>query len=309
MARNPRKQKPEVKQEITLIGLIERFHSPDTCREYLEELRWPDKLACLRCGSTSVSRIHTRDQLDCNSCRYRFSVTTGTIFHDTHLPLWKWFLAVYTIVESKKGVSSNQLKRELGVSYKTAWYLSHRIRNAMAQAREDTEPFDGIVEVDETFVGGKTEGQGRGYKGNKALVVGMVQYGGEIVLRIADDRTRKTLHEIVLKQTDPKAVAIFTDEWPAYAGIGDHDTRHETVNHSQDEYVRGEVHTNTIEGVWSLLKRSIIGAFHHVSIKHLDAYLDELEWRFSNRENPFMFGDTMQELVKAENLEYKELTA
>jgi hypothetical protein len=104
---------------LTEIGLIERFHSPDTCREYLEELRWPDKLACLRCGSTSVSRIHTRDQLDCNSCRYRFPVTTGTIFHDTHLPLWKWFLAVYTIVESKKGVSSNQLKRELGVSYKT----------------------------------------------------------------------------------------------------------------------------------------------------------------------------------------------
>lgn len=137
----------------------------------------------------------------------------------------------------------------------------------------------------------------------------MVQRGGEIVLRIADDRTRKTLHEIVLKQTDPKAVAIFTDEWPAYAGIGDHDTRHETVNHSQDEYVHGEVHTNTIEGVWSLLKRSIIGAFHHVSIKHLDAYLDELEWRFSNRENPFMFRDTMQELVKAENLEYKELIA
>jgi transposase-like protein len=137
MARNPRKQKPEVKQEITLVGLIEQFHSPDTCREYLEELRWPDKLACLRCGSTSVSRIHTRDQLDCNSRRYRFSVTTGTIFHDTHLPLWKWFLAVYTIVESKKGVSSNQLKRELGVSYKTAWYLSHPYpqRNGSSQGR------------------------------------------------------------------------------------------------------------------------------------------------------------------------------
>ena len=309
MARNPRKQKPEVKQELNLIQLIQRFHSEDACREYLEELRWPGKLACLRCGSTSVSRIHTRDQLDCNLCRYRFSVTTGTIFHDTHLPLWKWFLAVYTIIESKKGVSSNQLKRELGVSYKTAWYLSHRIRNAMAQAREDNKPFDGIIEMDETFVGGKTEGKGRGYKGNKVLVVGVVQGGGEIVLRVADDRTRKTLHEIVLRQTDPKAKAIFTDEWPAYRGIGDADTRHETVNHSQDEYVRGEVRINSAENVWSLLKRSIIGAFHHVSVKHLDAYLDELEWRFSNRENPFMFRDTMRELVKAENLEYKELTA
>ena len=276
MARNPRKQKPEVKQEINLVGLIDRFHSEDACCEYLEELRWPDKLACLRCGSTSVSRIHTRDQLDCNSCRYRFSVTTGTIFHDTHLPLWKWFLAVYTIVESKKGVSSNQLKRELGVSYKTAWYLSHRIRNAMAQAREDAEPFDGIVEVDETFLGGKTEGKGRGYKGNKALVVGVVQRRGEIVLQIALDRTRKTLHEIALRHISPEAEAIFTDEWPAYAGVGDHDTRHETVNHSREEFVRGDVHTNTVEGVWSLLKRSIIGAFHHVNVKHLDKYLSEL---------------------------------
>lgn len=112
-----------------------------------------------------------------------------------------------------------------------------------------------------------------------------------------------------MKQTDPKAKAIFTDEWPSYKGIGDADTRHETVNHSQDEYVRGEVHINSAENVWSLLKRSIIGAFHHVSVKHLDAYLDELEWRFSNRNNPFLFRDTMRELVKAENLEYKELTA
>ncbi len=305
--RRPRKQTPEVKQEMNLIKLVNTFHTEDACREYLEELRWPNGVACLRCGSTSISRISTRDQLDCNSCRYRFSVMTGTIFHDTHLPLWKWFLAVYTIVESKKGVSSNQLKRELEVSYKTAWYLSHRIRNAMAQAREDATPLDGVIEMDETFVGGKVDGKGRGYKGNKAIVVGVVQRKGQIILRVADDRTRKTLHAIAFSATDPKARAIFTDDWPAYHGIGDENTRHETVNHSQDEYVRGEVHTNTVEGVWSLLKRSIVGAFHHVSVKHLDAYLDELEWRFSNRNNPFMFRDTMRELVKAENLEYREL--
>ena len=263
----------------------------------------------MRCGSLSISRISTRNQLDCNSCRHRFSVTTGSIFHDTHLPLWKWFLATYTIIESKKGVSANQIKREIGVSYKTAWYLNHRIRNAMAQAREDTPKLTDIIEVDETWVGGKTEGFGHGYKGNKALVVGVVQRGGDVVLKVADDRTRKTLHEFILSHTDPKAKAIFTDEWPAYRGIGDADTRHETVNHSIDEYVRGEVHTNTVEGVWSLLKRSIIGAYHHVSIKHLDAYLDELEWRFNNRNNPFLFRDTMTQLIKAENLEYQELTA
>ena len=309
MARRPRKQKPEVKQDMNLVKLVERFHSEDACRTYLEELRWPDGIACPRCGDTSVSIVHERHQYDCNSCRYQFSVMSGTIFHDTHLPLWKWFLAVYTMVESKKGVSANQIKRELNVAYRTAWYLCHRIRDAMAQSRKKAAPLSGIVESDETWVGGRVEGKGRGYKGNKALVVGIVQRGGDVILKVADDQSRQTLHEFVLSNTDPKAKAIFTDEWPAYQGIGDEDTRHETVNHSIEEWVRGEVHTNTVEGVWSLLKRAIVGAYHHVSVKHLDAYLDELEWRFSNRENPFLFRETMRQLVKATNLEYSQLTA
>ncbi len=150
---------------------------------------------------------------------------------------------------------------------------------------------------------------GKGSTGNKALVVGVVQRGGQVVLQVSTDRSRKTLHEIALKHIAPEAEAIFTDDWPAYAGIGDADTRHETVNHSQDEYVRGNVHTNTVEGVWSLLKRSIIGAFHHVSVKHLDAYLDELEWRFSNRENPFLFRDTMKKLIGSQALTYQDLIA
>jgi transposase-like protein len=309
--RRPRKQKPEVKSDMNLVKLIEMFHSEDSCREYLEHIRWPNGIACLRCGNTSVSRVLQRGQIDCNSCRYQFSVTAGTMLQDTHLPLWKWFLAIYTIIESKKGVSANQLKRELDVSYKTAWYLCHRIRAAMSQAADGEERvlLTGTIEMDETFVGGKTEGKGRGYKGNKALVVGVVERGGEVILQIATDRTRKTLHEIALKHIAPEAVAMFTDEWPAYAGVGDHDTRHETVNHSRDEYVRGNVHTNTVEGVWSLLKRSITGAFHHVSVKHLDKYLSELEWRYGNRENPYLFRDTLLELLQSEHLEYKELTA
>jgi transposase-like protein len=309
--RRSRKQKPEVKPEINLGKLIELFHSEDGCRQYLEHIRWPNGIACLRCGNPSVSRVLQRGQIDCNSCRYQFSVTAGTMLQDTHLPLWKWFLAIYTIIESKKGVSANQLKRELDVSYKTAWYLCHRIRAAISQDTdwEERVLLSGIIEMDETFVGGKTEGKGRGYKGNKALVVGVVQRDGEIVLQIATDRTRKILHEIALKHIAPEAVAIFTNQWPAYTGIGDHDTRHETVNHSQDEFVRGDVHTNTVEGVWSLLKQSIIGAFHHVSVKHLDKYLSELEWRYGNRKNPYLFRDTLMELLQAEHLEYRELTA
>jgi transposase-like protein len=220
-------------------------------------------------------------------------------------------ITAYLMCESKKGVSANQIKRTIDVSYKTAWYLCHRIRAAMSQATDGEERvlISGIIEMDEIFVGGETEGRGRGYKGNKALVVGVVQCGGEVVLQIATDRTRKTLHEIALKHIAPEAVAIFTDEWPAYTGIGDHDIRHETVNHSQDEYVRGEVHTNTVEGVWSLLKRSIIGAFHHVSVKHLDKYLSELEWRFSNRNNSQIFRDTLTQLMQAGHMGYEELTA
>jgi transposase-like protein len=293
---------------MNMMELMEKFHSDDACREVLEELRWPDGIQCPRCESKSIRNSYTRNQYDCGSCGYEFSVTAGTMLQDTHLPLRKWMVATYLMCESKKGVSANQIKRTIDVSYKTAWYLCHRIRNAMAQARDGVNPLDGILEMDETFVGGKTEGMGRGYKGNKALVVGVVQRQGDIILQVADDRTRETLHEIVMSKTDPKARAIFTDEWPGYRGIRDGDTMHETVNHSQEEWVRGEVHTNTVEGVWSLLKRSIIGSFHHISVKHLEAYLDELEWRFSNRNNTHIFRDTLVQLMQAEHMEYDELT-
>lgn len=307
--RRPRKQKPETKYEMNLMMLMERYHSDDACREVLEQLRWPDGVACPRCGGLHNRNTQSRNQYDCANCGYQFSVTSGTMLHDTHLPLRKWFVATYLICESKKGISANQVKRTIDVSYKTAWYLCHRIRDAMAQARADAPKLSDIIEVDETFVGGKTKGMGHGYKGNKALVVGVVQRGGDVVLQVKDDRSRETLHEFVLSHTDPKAKAIFTDEWPSYAGIGDGDTVHDTVNHSLEEYVRGEVHINTAESVWSLLKRSIIGAFHHVSVKHLDRYLDELEWRHSGRDNTHIFRDTLRELVKAEHLEYQELTA
>jgi len=300
-----KERKPETKFEMNLVRLVELYHSEDACREYLEHLRWPNGLACLRCGSISISRIHTRNQFDCNSCRYRFSVTTGTIFQDTHLPIWKWFLAAYTMIESKKGVSANQLKRELDISYKTAWYLCHRIRAAMY----DASPIKlrGIIEFDETYVGGKTDGQGRGFTGNKAVVVGAVQRGGKIILKLAPDRSRKTLHQFVGETTADDSEAYYTDDWAPYDGIADEDTRHETVNHSAKEYVRGDVHTNSVENIWSLLKRSIIGAYHKVSVKHLDKYLDELEWRFNNRDNPYLFRDTLIRLLSAETLTYGSL--
>ena len=294
-------------QEMNMVELVDRFHSEDKCRAFLEELRWPDGLECPRCGGKTISRITTRHQLDCDSCRYRFSVTAGTIFHDSHLPLWKWFLAVYLIVESKKGISANQLKRMLDVTYKTAWYLSHRIRAALNEV--DAQLLKGIVEADETFVGGKVEGMGRGYTGNKTIVVGALQRGGNIVLQVVRGRDRETLHGFIRENVAGDVEAIYTDEWGAYKGIADSDTEHKTVNHSEGEYVKGEVHVNSLENIWSLLKRSIIGSFHQVSAKHLDAYLDELEFRFNNRENPYMFRDAMLKLLLAETLPYAKLIA
>ena len=292
-------------QEINLIELIDRFHGGNKCRDRLEELRWPDGVKCPRCESERVSRRKDRHQFQCKSCRYDFSVTSGTIFHDSHLPLWKWFVAVYLIVESKKGVSANQLKRTLGVSYKTAWYLAHRIRDALKEV--DAQLLKGIVEVDETFVGGRMEGQGRGYKGNKTVVVGAMQRGGNICLQVVRGTDRETLHGFIRENTADNTEAIYTDEWPAYRGIADEDTKHEAVKHREKEWSRGEVHTNSIENVWSLLKRSIVGSYHQVSAKHLDAYLDELEFRSNNRENPYMFRDALCKLLVANNLPYAKL--
>jgi transposase-like protein len=295
-------------QEINLISLIDRFHDEDKCRNHLEGLRWPDGLECPRCAGKTISRIKTRHQLDCDSCRYRFSVTAGTIFHDSHLPLWKWFVAVYLIAESKKGISANQLKRTIGTTYKTAWYLSHRIRAALNEV--DAQLLKGIVEVDETFVGGRMEGQGRGYKGNKTVVVKAMQRNGNICLQVVRGTDRETLHGFIRETTAGDTQAIYTDEWPAYKGIADKDTEHKTVKHRDKAYVaEGDVHTNSIENVWSLLKRSIVGSYHQVSAKHLDAYLDELEFRFNNRENPYMFRDAMLKLVVADNLPYEKLIA
>jgi IS1 family transposase len=191
------------------------------------------------------------------------------------------------------------------VSYKTAWYLCHRIRAAMTEV--NPKPLRGTVEVDETFIGGRRRHVGRGYKGNKVIIAGAVQRHGSARLEVVRRVNRKTLHAFIHKHTAPNTKNIYTDEWPAYKGIADKDTAHKTVNHSAEEWVHGDVHTNTVESIWSLLKRSIIGSYHKVSVKHLDAYLDELEHRFNNRNNEFLFRDTLLKLVGAEKLPYQEL--
>ena len=294
---------------INLISLIEKFRDEETCREYLEKLRWSDGVACPRCGDLSVSEISTRDQFDCNGCRYRFSVTSGTIFDNTNLPLWKWFVTIYLICESKKSISANQIKRTIGVTYKTAWHLCHRIRSAMRGSVVGGPTLFGVVEVDETLVGGKRRGVGTGNRVGKTWVAGAVQRGGEVRIEAVPNIRRATLHAFIARNTRPDTEAIYTDELKSYLGIADHDTRHETVKHSEEEWVVGDVHTNSVEGVWSLLKRSIVGAWHQVSAKHLDAYLSEVEFRINHRNDPYIFEAVLLRLLDGQALRYRELTA
>ena len=240
-------------KNLNLVMLFEKFRSDDACREYLEHVRWPDGVHCPRCDNASISRIKERNQFDCNACRYQFSATSGTMLHDTHLPLWKWFATVYMMIEGKKGVGAREIKRSLGIAYKTAWHLCHRIRASMRDAYP--MPLKGRVEVDETWIGGKVKGKGKGYKGNKTLVVGAIQRGGKIILKVVKGRTKEDLHGFINETVHDDAETIYTDEFASYEGIEDHNTRHETVNHSRGEYVRGDVHNNRIENVWGLFKR------------------------------------------------------
>lgn len=297
---------------MNLPDLIEQFRSEERCRSYLEDLRWPDGVRCPRCGNASTSWIEKRHQHECNeaSCRYQFSVTAGTVFHDSHLPLWKWFLAIYLVGESKKGISAKQLQRTLGTSYKTAWYLGHRIRSAMEEG--SPVPLHGIVEVDETWVGGKRKDRGQGPWANKSMVLGAIERDGEVrfSVRVGPHRKKRESYQGFVEQAiHDDAEAIYTDSANAWGDLSDHNTRHEKVNHHAEEWVRAQVHTNTVEGVWSLLKRSVIGSYHQISAKHLPAYLDEIAFRFNNRDNAYLFRDTLLRMIEGETLPYEELIA
>jgi transposase-like protein len=295
-----------VSPAMNIMTLMERFDTDSECRAVLENLRWPNGVRCSRCESDKVYRASPRKQFDCAGCGYQFSVLSGTIFHDTHLPLPKWMVAVYLMTESRKGISANQMKRTLGVSYKTAWYLCHRIRAAMSDV--NAALLAGIIEADETWIGGQQKGVGKGnWRDGKTMVLGAVARGGQVRLRVDRRPTKKAVHKFLRTAVDNTST-LYTDEHSAYIGFVD-DDKHDHVVHRDDEWVRGDVHTNTVEGVWSLLKRSVVGSYHQLSAKHLQAYVDEFSWRFNNRHNDYLFRDTLMKLVGAENLPYQRLTA
>jgi len=295
---------------MTLTDINQMFSTDEQCRALLAKLRWPLGKECVRCKGKRLFEIPTQKKLECAECGYQFTVTAGTIFHDSHLPLEKWFLAVILLCESRKGMSANQVKRLLGISYKTAWYLCHRIRSAMAQAERPM--LDGTVEMDETYIGGKQKGLRRPGFGdsNKQVVVGIRQRGGDLRFFHAADAKSGTLARYIQENISEDVDVIVTDEYRPYRkAVGK--ARHETVNHSAKEYVRlgTDIHTNTVESAFSLLKRGIIGTWHKVSAKHLQAYLDEMTFRFDRRKRPDLFVDTLRHMVTADPLTFEELTA
>ncbi len=289
---------------MNLMQLVDEFDSETACREVLAELRWPDGVKCPRCQAERHAYDSVRFVWDCYSCGYQFSALSGTVFQDTKLPLRKWFMAVLLMAEAKKGMSANQMKRTIGVSYKTAWYLCHRIRSAMGSGEQRL--LEGVVELDETYVGGNDRGRGnRGPQADKVIVAGAIERGGEVRMQVVNDVRRSTLRKFIEASVDlENTEAVYTDKLASYTGIH---PNHGSVNHQRKEWVRGEAHTQTVENAWSLFKRSLVGSYHQLSPQHLDAYLDEFEWRFNNRDNDFLFRDTLTRLVTAEALTYSEL--
>jgi transposase-like protein len=295
---------------MTLPDLMELFDTDEKCRELLERLRWPKGPECPRCKSDDVVRLETNTKLLwCSECDYQFGVTVGSVFHDSHLPLSIWFMATLLLCEARKGMSANQLKRTIWGqhkgSYKTAWYLCHRIRAAMKEA--DKPMLDGVVEMDETYVGGKPR-LGRVAR-EKDVVIGIRQRGGDLRFIHAKDVKADTIYKIIADNVSEDVDVLITDEHPVYPfAMGSKRDRHKTIKH-KDTYVVGDIHTNTVESAFSLLKRGIIGTWHRISTKHLPAYLNEMSFRFNRRKESDLFVDTLRHMITAPVLTFEKLTA
>jgi len=295
---------------MTIIDVCGTFSSDEKCREFLERLRWPEGPQCTRCKTRELARLNAK-LLYCKECDYQFSVLSGTIFHDTHLSLIKWFATTFLLCEAKKSISAHQIHRTLGMSYKTAWYLCHRIRKAVSTAERTM--LSGTVEMDETFIGGVKRGIGqRRAKEAKEIVIGIRQRGGDLRFFHADDVKSGTLAKYIKENISTDVDLLVTDDFNAYQkAVGQ--VKHETVNHTGKEYVRYTpdvtIHTNTAESAFSLLNRAIVGSWHKISAKHLPKYLAEMEFRFNRRKNPNLFVDTLRHMITADPLTFENLTA
>jgi transposase-like protein len=289
------------KPTMTLQSLMTKFATENACKAYLQAKRWPNGVTCPRCGNAHVYTLKSRPfNWLCKAPKcggrngYRFSVITKTVFENTNYPLRTWFQVIYLMTQSKKGISALQIHRQIGSGdYRTAWYMCHRIRAAM---KDKTFPkLMGEVEVDETYIGGKDKNRHWHKKSHvkggseKITVMGAIARKGNVVCQIIENADRLTMSQFVRQAVSNKVSLVATDEHAGYKRLG-REYPHQVVNHEKKEYVRGNVHTNNLDGFWSLLKRGVVGTYHQVSKDYLPLYLAEFSFRHNERKNPDIFG-------------------
>jgi transposase-like protein len=297
---------------MNIVQIYQLFPTESDCVAHLEKVRWGGKPVCPYCNSDRTTPAPAEQRHHCNNCKTSFSVTVGTIFHHTHLPLQKWLLAVSIILNAKKGLSARQLARNLEVNKNTGWRMGMQIRKAMAE-REQRELLTGVVEMDETYVGGKPRkgniGSGgqdggdkskRGRGTQKTPVVGMIERGGNVSAHVVRNNRLKAKHlsALVRRHVDIDNTIIFTDEYKGYLGLKRF-VKHQTVNHQMWYVADDGTHTNSMESFWALLKRGIVGQYHKVSVRHLPRYIDEFSYRFNHRNTVDVFDRTISRAVGA----------
>lgn len=295
---------------INVFDFLKLFPTEEACEKYIADARWPRGMFCPHCGNHRVYRLETQKRWKCGSCDKQFTVRTGSVLAESKVPLQKWLMAVWIMTSHPKGVSSIQMGKTLGVTQKTAWFLAHRIREAFTQGKGGL--FTGVVEMDETYIGGKEKNKheskklkaGRGAVG-KTAVVGVKQRDGKLKSVVVKNTDKPTLHGIINRTIAPGAT-ICTDEHRAYQGLLNH--KHMTVKHSVGQYVDGMASTNGIESFWALLKRGFMGVYHQMSPAHLYRYVNEYAFRHNNHELTCI--DTLKQVFynfNGKRVTYKDL--